>query len=380
MLAMERLKVHLADRSSTLRKQKNDGVKIVGYTPGGFMPEELVHAAGAIPICLLKGGDADSVIESLKYNPRFFCTFCKTQIAYLMGGDLVYNLPDLLIVPHTDCNHKIIADSWNYYSKTDVLRYGVPHNKGEAARMYFKGGLELLKKKLEDLTGNKITDEKLFDEIKTGNKIRSLFIEISFTRKTNPAAISSRDFTMLQHASTFADKDFFVEILEAVRDEVIKKPVSNKDRKRVMMIASSLANGDNLVHDIIENTEADIVYEEVTEGYRPYLDNVEVNGGDPIQNLSDTYFDKRILAPWDRPWGDRMERLIAKAKEFSCGGVLWYQMMYRDGFDIQAHYFSKMLEEEAGIPMVKIESDYAPAEKGPARTRIETLVEIMKGN
>ncbi|MBA3035144.1 MAG: 2-hydroxyacyl-CoA dehydratase [Desulfobacterium sp.] len=380
MLAMERLKKHLSDRASTLRKQKNDGVKIVGYTPGGFMPEEIVHAAGAIPICLLKGGDADSVIESLKYNPRFFCTFCKTQIAYLMGGDLVYNLPDILIVPHTDCNHKLIADSWNYYGNTDVLRYGVPHNKGESARAYFKGGLEILKKKLEDLTGNKVTDEKLFDEIQTGNKIRSLLKEISFARKTNPAAISSRDFTMLQHASTFADKDFIVQTLEAVRDEINEKPTADKNRKRVMMIASSLANGDNLVFDIIENTDADIVYEEVTEGYRPYLDNVEVNGNDPIQNLSDTYFDKRVPAPWDRPWGDRMERLIEKAKEFSCGGVVWYQMMYRDGFDIQAHYFSKMLEEQANIPMVKIESDYAPAEKGPARTRIETLVEVMSAN
>ena len=56
MTAMESLSSHLQERMAELWKMKADGIKMVGYSPGGFMPEELVYAAGAIPLCLTRGG------------------------------------------------------------------------------------------------------------------------------------------------------------------------------------------------------------------------------------------------------------------------------------------------------------------------------------
>ena len=88
---------------------------------------------------------------------------------------------------------------------------------------------------------------------------------------------------------------------------------------------------------------------------------------------------KRIPAPWDRPWGDRLDRLIAVAREYSVDGVLWYQMMYRDGYDMQAYWYEKELRRKADLPMLKLETDYTVAEKGPMKTRMETFIELMKG-
>ena len=79
MDAMGRLSEHLSQRVSELWKMKRDGVKIVGYTPGGYMPEELVYASGAMPICLVRGGDPEPLTESLAYMPRFQDTFCRSQ-------------------------------------------------------------------------------------------------------------------------------------------------------------------------------------------------------------------------------------------------------------------------------------------------------------
>ena len=123
----------------------------------------------------------------------------------------------------------------------------------------------------------------------------------------------------------------------------------------------------------------DILSEEVSEGLRPYLDNVDLNGDDPMKALADTYLGKRILAPWDRPWGDRIDRLVAMAQDFKVDGVVWYQLMYRDGYDMQAFLFDKRLKEVAGLPSIKVETDYTMAEKGPMRTRIETFIEVVKG-
>ena len=62
MEGMEKLSSHLKTRIIELRKAKNEGNKIVGYMPGGYLPEEIVLASGAIPLGLL-GGANHSVVE-----------------------------------------------------------------------------------------------------------------------------------------------------------------------------------------------------------------------------------------------------------------------------------------------------------------------------
>jgi benzoyl-CoA reductase/2-hydroxyglutaryl-CoA dehydratase subunit BcrC/BadD/HgdB len=53
--------------------------------------------------------------------------------------------------------------------------------------------------------------------------------------------------------------------------------------------------------------------------------------------------------------------------------------MYRESYDMQSKVFEKKLREEAGLPMLKLESDYDTSEKGPFKTRIETIIQIVKG-
>jgi benzoyl-CoA reductase/2-hydroxyglutaryl-CoA dehydratase subunit BcrC/BadD/HgdB len=285
-----------------------------------------------------------------------------------------------VIVPLTDCNTKAIADCWNFYADVEVFRMGVPHNKGEDAFEYYLEGLHVLKGKLEDFTGNVITDERLREEIEYGNKVRSLFKAISFLRKDADPPISSRDFVKLHHASFYADKAVFLEILESLYEELKQEKAEGITKKpRILFTGSTLALGDDRVFEILDDMEGVVVIEEFAEGIRPYLDNVDLYHDDLMKAMAEAYFLKRIPAPWDRPWGDRLERLVDMSRDFKADGVLWYQLMYRDGYDMQAYWYEKMFQEEAGLPMLKLESDYTVAEKGPMKTRIETFIELMKG-
>ena len=62
MQAIDNLSTHLKKLLVDLEKAKEEGRRIIGYTPGGYLPEELVLASGAIPIGLIRGGD-HSVVE-----------------------------------------------------------------------------------------------------------------------------------------------------------------------------------------------------------------------------------------------------------------------------------------------------------------------------
>jgi len=377
MDAMEKLSEHLSQRVSELWKLKRDGAKIVGYTPGGYMPEELVYASGAIPICLIRGGDPEPLTESLAYMPRFQDTFCRSQIGYrMLGEEPLYQMPDLLVTPITDMNSRAIADCWNFYTDVEVLRYGIPHNKTGVSLDYYLGGLELLKQQIENLTGNQITEDKLKAEIESCNRIRELLRSISLMRKDGPTPISSRDFVRLHHASFYADKQVFIGILESLYEELKNKEPRSEQGPRILFTGSTLANGDNKIFDLMDGTGGEIVFEEFAEGIRPYMHNVDLNG-EPIKALADTYFMKRVQPAWCRPWDETIDNLINLTKEFKVDGVLWYQLMYRDGYDMMSFHFEKVLNEKTGVPMLKLESDYDTSEKGPFKTRLETFVQIM---
>lgn len=381
MEAMDKLNKHLKERTTELNKLKKSGTKIVGYAAGGFAPEELIYAAGAVPVCLGMGGDPETATEALSLTPLFLCTYCRSQIAYWKLDEVsYYRMPDLLVVPIVDANNKLIADTFSYFSDIKTFRFGVPHDKRPIDAEYYKHGLLVLKEKLEELTGNKITDEKLKKEIELGNKRRSLLKAISYLRVGADPVISSKDYAHLHHASFYADRDVYLNLLQEIFDELNAKRKKMPEKKysgpRFMLVASTLAHGDVRIHEIVEATNAAIVYEEAAEGLVPYLNNVDPNMN-PIDGIVDCYFTKRIRNPWDRPWGDRFDSLLEKAKEFDCQGVIWYQTLYRDGADLQSWTFGKKFKE-AGLIFVKIETNYNAAEKGPMRTRVETAVELIE--
>jgi benzoyl-CoA reductase/2-hydroxyglutaryl-CoA dehydratase subunit BcrC/BadD/HgdB len=378
MEAMKKLSDHLATRVTELARLQKSGTKVIGYAPGGYMPEELVYACGAVPVGLIRGGDPEPVAESAAYVPRFIDTFCRAQIGYrMMGEDLLYNMIDLLIVPITDHNIKTIADCFDFFANANVFRFGVPHQKDEHALEYYLAGLRALKDKLEQFTGNKINDDRLREAIVLCNRMRELLKEISFLRLLPHPPITGREFVKLNHASYIADKRFLIEVLESIYKELQKRPESGAKKPRILLTGSTLAMGDYKVLEMAEEAGASIVIEEFAEGMRHYEENVQLDG-DLLAALADRYFRRRMPPAWFRPSRERLDYLIKLAKDFKVDGVIWYQLMYRSSYDIQAFYFEKMLTRELNIPMLKIESDYDVAERGPLRTRIETFAEIIK--
>jgi len=380
MQARERLSAHLKTRVAELARMKGEGHKIIGYTPGGFMPEELLYACGAlpVPVGLIRGGEHEPVLVAGAYLPRWLDTFCRAQIGYkILKEEALYNLIDLLVAPITDNNNRAIADCWNFYTDTEVFRFGVPHSKTENGFRYYLDGINLLKEKLEKLTGTEITASKLTEAISLCNRERELLNKISLMRKLESPKISGRDFAELNHASFLADKNLMVEVLESLFDELSKREVPIIKRPRILLTGSTLAFGDYKIYDLVEGAGATVVIEEFAEGIRHFSELVYPNG-DPIEQLADRYFRRRVPPAWFRPARERLEYLVKLAKDYNANGVIWYQLMYRDSYDIESYYFPDILRNGAGLTMLKIESDYDASEIGPFRTRIETFVETIK--
>ncbi|HEY77841.1 MAG TPA: 2-hydroxyacyl-CoA dehydratase [Dehalococcoidia bacterium] len=380
MEAMDRLMSHVRERPVELMRLKQEGAKIVGYVPNGYMPEEIAHASGVIPVGLIRGGDHEPVAASQAYLFRLLDTFCRSQIGYrTLGEEPLYQLPDLLVVPITDRNVTAIAESWQLYTDVEVLRFGVPRYTGaEHAFEYYVDGLRLLKRKLEEITGAEIKDERLQEEIELSNSIRGLLEGISFTRASERPLISGRDFIRLNHATYYADRHILVSALESIASELKKLEPPRRAGPKIMLVGSTMADGDYKVVDILEDIGANIVIEEFSEGVRHYQQKVG-SSGDPIRALADRYLRRRVPpAIFHGAVRDRFRYLLELVKEFKVDGVVWYSLLYRDSYDREGLLFHEELKKKAGIPLLKLTSDYDIAETGPMRTRIETFIDIIR--
>jgi benzoyl-CoA reductase/2-hydroxyglutaryl-CoA dehydratase subunit BcrC/BadD/HgdB len=370
------LSTYLEGRVSDLLRLKKEGKKVVGYVPGGFMPEELVWASGAIPVGLNKGGNYEAVLKSTEFLPRFFDTFSRSQIGYWALEDPLYRLPDLVVVPSTDKSIETIASCWELWTETKVFKLGVPHNvESDHAFKYYLEGLHLLKEELEKLTGNSITEAKLRKEIDLSNRMRLLLRKISQMRKSERPPISGKDFIKLNHASFYTDRDFMLKNLESLSKELSEK--DGKKGPRIFLIGSSMAEGDYKVYDLLESAGADVVVEDFSEGIRPYWGEIEISD-DLILALADYYFKKRTPLPaLFRPSTEERSAFLLKlAKDFSVNGIIWYSMLYRESYDIEGVYFGRQAEKK-GFPFIKIVTDYNPAENFSLQTRISAFIESI---
>ncbi|MFC2123109.1 2-hydroxyacyl-CoA dehydratase subunit D [Bacteroidota bacterium] len=377
MGAMDTLAAHLKNRLVELTQAKAQGHKIIGYTPGGYLPEELVIAGGAIPIGFIRGGDHAMVELASAYLCRWMDTFCRGQIGYAVSGeDPYYNIIDVLVVPMTDNHIRAVMDVLDYNTEIEIFPYGIPHMKDELAGDYYLKGIIRLKGKLEEMTGVEITDARLKEAIGLCNRERELLKEISLMRQASPVPISSRDFVALNHASFLADKKVMVEVLEEMVKELKEGVASPGDGPRILLTGSTLALGDNKIHDLMDEAGGVIVAEEFAEGIRPYWENVTPNG-DLMSALADAYFERRVPPAWFRPGKERLEFLVKLARDYKVDGVIWYQLMYRESYKTESYYFPEILNRETGLSMLVLESDYDAAEVGQMRTRIETFIESI---
>jgi benzoyl-CoA reductase/2-hydroxyglutaryl-CoA dehydratase subunit BcrC/BadD/HgdB len=376
--AMVRIKSDLTGRLALLQQEKKKGSRIVGYLPGGYFPEELALAAGAIPLCMIRGGDHAPVEASIAYVDRWLDTFYRAQIGYgISGEDPYYNVIDALFAPITDSNNRALSDTLDYHTDLDIFPFGVPHTKSETTCRYYLHGLHRVKEKLERITGVEITDRRLREAIEQCNRERELLREISLLRRSGAVPLRAREFVMLNHASMLTDKEALMQSLEDLLKRLKEAERADDNEPRLLLTGSTLAMGDHKILELIEKAGGRVVIEEFAEGIQPYWQTVQTNG-DPMEALAQAYFMDRVVPAWFRPGEERLAHLVRLTRDYSVQGVVWYQLLYRESYKMQSYYFPEILKKETGLTMLTLESDYDPAETAQMSTRIETYMESIR--
>jgi benzoyl-CoA reductase/2-hydroxyglutaryl-CoA dehydratase subunit BcrC/BadD/HgdB len=377
----EHLAAHMRDRPAELLEAKEKGTKLIGYFPGNYVPEELIVASGAVPLCLTNAGDALPIEASSSVMPHIFCPFSRTQIGErLLKRNPYYAMIDMFVAPIT-CQHlKKVAEIWEYYGDMEIFKLGIPHQHDSDFELeYYTDRLRALKDRLQAFTGNTITDKRIGNSIELYNRMRELLKQISLIRCSSPPPLSALEFARLNHASFYADPAFMVDILESVYKRLKeKKPAKGTDAPRLLLIGPNISYGDYKILELVKEAGGEIVVEEVCEGIRYYWHTVD-NSGDPIESLAKTYLRDRVPCAFMRYSAKkRLDFALKLITDFNVSGVIWYELLGCETYDAESYFFDQRLGDRK-IPILILESDYGMADIGQTRTRIEAFIEMVKG-
>jgi len=367
-------------RPEKLKERKEKGIKLIGYI-GRFVPEELIHASGALPFLLCRGGQPEPPDAVIPYMLRFMSPYSRSQIGYhLLGIDPVIPMLDLIVVQCSDCHESRLADLFEYF-KLPTARLGVPPDwKKSLSRDYYYKGLSRLMEKLEVLTGNKISDKKLKESIESINKIRDLLRKINLLRREQPPRIGGYDFIRLNHYSFYCDPEVLIAKLQDLYEELQKdKGLFSREAPRILLAGHVVGVGDYVVPKLIEDSGGVIAAEFLDEGMRQSAWNVKTDG-DLMRNLGEAHYLERTPPSIFQPaWEERVEIMKKLIRDFNIDGVIWYELSFEEIYDLECAIISKVMNEMS-IPFLKLESSYEYSREavGPLTTRVESFIESVK--
>ena len=175
-----------------------------------YVPEELVHAAGAVPFRLMETPIKMSHVRA--HLPPNCCHLVKSSLESLLQGELDFLKG--IIFSHTCDSMQGLADIWAHQRRTPLqFNLMMPsHLDSQFSRPYLKAEIERFKSFLESNVGS-ITPQSLEASIQLFNHIREKLQEIYNHRSKGHAQIAGCDFARMVRAGYLMDRQRYLELL-----------------------------------------------------------------------------------------------------------------------------------------------------------------------
>lgn len=350
--------------------KKKTGGKVLGYFCT-YVPEEILYAAGVLPVRILGSHEPQSMTE-----PHIFAMFCPFSRDCLAQGLLGrYDYLDGIMIAQSCLHIRQAYTSWDLHIPTEFSYYlPMPHHvQSRHAVPFLRAELETFMKKVEDWTGTKISDDDLRRGIDTVNRNRELMKTVYEARKREDVPMSGLEAMYMVVSSQMVDKTEHSRITEDVLNELGRRSTDRSGTHRLMVLGSE--NDDVAFVSMVESVGATIVQDDHCTGTRYFWDTVEPNGGDPLTQIAKRYVDRVPCPTKDWPARRRIERILHFAKDWNVKGAIIIQQKFCDPHEIDIPAIRKALEA-AGVKVLFLELDVT-VPVGQFKIRVEAFLEMF---
>jgi benzoyl-CoA reductase/2-hydroxyglutaryl-CoA dehydratase subunit BcrC/BadD/HgdB len=378
----------LAEQPQKISEARKNGKKVVGY----FCPygaEELILAADLIPIRLAFGGDFESVSSGREFLKSHSCPYACSTLGYKkLSTNNYFNSLDGVCISQTYDGMKILGDYLQKYFKLPVFSLGIPrtHNKFRTKPHtieYFKNELDLLKIRLGDFSGKRVTDLRARRAINLCNKIREKLLFLYKFPQTRHSPIEWRQILKITQAGFLIDRIDFLKELEKIENTVktkVLEDIPDDNRPRLMIVGSLVGIGDEKLLDIIEQAGGNIVADSICTGSMFLRKKVPTFGilGKPIDILAERYL-YNVPCPFMIDKSRKLGRIVKIAKDYRVHGIIYYSLRSNETWRSEFKNIKDTLYSNLAIPTLLIETDYSSADKEEIGVKVESFLKLVGG-
>ena len=175
------------------------GRKAIGYMPV-YVPHEIIHAAGMLPVGIFGGGDQIEVIQGDAYYQSYICRIPRSTLELGLTGRL--DCLDGMLFPSVCDVIRNLSGMWQIMFKDKYVRYvDVPQNYDDAiGGEFYVHEMQTLREDLGRLRGEPITDAELNASIGVYNENRKAIRDLYAYRAQKPWQAPTSEVYLLLRA------------------------------------------------------------------------------------------------------------------------------------------------------------------------------------
>ena len=334
-----------------------------------YAPEELVHATGFLPVGLW--GGCRPVTKARAYLPPFACSVMQQVMelecegAYDDLAAVVFSVPcDTL---------KCMSQKWK--GTSPVLVFTHPQNRGlEAANRFLEREYAILKEKLENVTGVKITNAALEHSIQVYNENRAVMREFSALAAQYPQVISAVDRHAVFKSRLFLEKSRHTALVKQLMEAVRAAEPQPWTGKKVVVTGILLEP--NGLLELFDQLGLAIVADDLAQESRQI--RVDVPEGDEAPLY-------RLARVWQKMYGcsvatdiqkQRGPMLLDMVRKTGADAIVVAMMKFCDPEEWDYPIYYKQFEAQ-GVRNLMIEVDQESTSFEQIHTRLQSLVETL---
>jgi bcr-type benzoyl-CoA reductase subunit C len=356
------------------------GGKVVGCLAcmPPFAPEELIHAAGMLPVGLW-GAEIPVRLADAKLQ-SFACSVARTSLEMGLSGAV--SVCDAFLFPSTCDAFQNLSEVWKTFAEVPCYEVTFPkQTDSPPARRYLERELERLRRELEAFSGVPIGPEAIRKSIRLYNENRRLMRALDEKRAGHPDLLSPRQMTEVVLAGSFLPKEehslLVGALLESASDPGFEDGLAaagGPDPVRVHL--TSIMARPAAIPAVLEELEVCVVGDDLGLGSLYYAIDVP-DRGSPLADLAEGYLRYPPCSTVHPSSPGRATQLIRRVQHTGAEGVLILATKFCEPEFFDVPQLKEDLEE-AGIPSLVLETELSMTAPGSVRTRVEAFVETLK--
>ncbi len=364
-------------RLETVRewKRKTGGLAI-GYMPI-YIPREILHAQGVLPVGLMGGGDIE-IIRGDAYYQSYICHIPRSTVELALSGSLAPL--DGVIFPATCDVIRNLSGMWKMMFPDKLVRYlDVPQDfQPEVGGAFYRAELSSLAGEIEGRGGRPLDSDHLRESIAAYNTNRRLVRDLQALRGREPWKVPTHELYLMLRAGMVLPVEEHTRLFEdyraALEADTTRTPM---DQARVVLTGSFCEQPPIGLIRTLERAGCYIVDDDFIQIHRWIRGDVPLEG-DPLANLVTAFLEDSIASPIRYIGEDEKGReLVERVKEGAAEGVLFAAPSFCDPALLDQPMTVRRIEA-AGIPWTSFKYSENTGQFHAIREQAGTFADSIK--